>query len=145
MKLLRVTTEDKNLLPTRAHPTDAGLDLKAAKETTLRWDEITRVGTGIKVEIPKGYVGLVYPRSGLAVNYGINLANSVGVIDSDYRGEIICALKYRQPGRNSGYYVVKKYERIAQLVIVPIALPEVVHVKELENTVRGEGGFGSSG
>ena len=147
MEKLKIYCEDKNCLPTRAHSTDAGLDLRASKRVNLPWNTIVSVGTGIHVEIPKGCVGLVFPRSGLATKQGITLANSVGVIDSDYRGEIICALVYRNPSRISGNFDIMQYTRIAQLIIIPCSLMNPIMVdklKDLSNTDRGHGGFGSS-
>lgn len=147
MNELNIYCEDKLLTPQRAHITDAGLDLKAKDTYNIQWGKSKLVGTGVYVEIPKGHVGLIFPRSGMAVKKGISLANSVGVIDSDYRGEIKCALLYKDPTRCSGFYVIEKYERIAQLVIVPCLLPKlkiVTILEDLGNTKRGDGGFGSS-
>jgi len=145
MEKLKVICNDPNCMPERSHRTDAGLDLRAAKSVTLKWDTPEFVSTGIQVEIPEGFVGFVFARSGLAIKKGITLTNGVGVIDSGYRGEIICALTYRNPKRCSGTYVIKQYDRIAQLVITPIAIPTPMLVKMLSNSNRGEGGFGSTG
>lgn len=145
MKKLKVYAEDRKCIPTRAYPTDAGLDLKASKTTVIKMGTTTLVPCGIKIQIEKGYVGLIYPRSGLALKHGINLANSVGVIDSCYRGEIMCALKYNDPKKIAGTYKILKYDRIAQLVITPIELPEIEIIDNLSNTERGEGGFGHTG
>jgi len=136
--------EDDNLVPERQHETDAGLDLKASEELALLPEVTCLMNTGVKVEIPPGYVGLVFPRSGLASKKGIVLANTVGVIDSDYRGYIMCAVR----NTSNVPYTIKKYERIAQLVVVPclVGTPyRVYHEDELTNTERGEGGFGHTG
>lgn len=127
---------DKAILPTKAHATDAGYDLYAS--SCYYEDGMLHYGTGIAVEIPEGYVGLLFPRSSIA-NTHLTLSNSVGVIDSGYRGEIMA--KFRKGGTR-GYHVG---ERIAQLIIIPY--PEVTfeEVDELSNSDRGEGGYGSSG
>lgn len=127
---------DKAILPTKAHATDAGYDLYAS---SCHYENgLVCYGTGIAVEIPQGYVGLVFPRSSIA-NTHLALSNSVGVIDSGYRGEI--KAKFRKGGTR-GYNVG---DRIAQLIIMPY--PEVVfeEVEELADSDRGEGGYGSNG
>ena len=124
------------VIPTKAHTTDAGCDLYA---TSCHYDNgLIIYGTGIAVEIPEGYVGLVFPRSSIA-NTHLTLSNSVGVIDSGYRGEVMA--KFRKGG-SRGYNVG---ERIAQLIILPY--PEVVfeEAEELSESDRGTGGYGSSG
>lgn len=124
------------VIPTKAHATDAGCDLYA---TSRHYDNgLIIYGTGVAVEIPTGYVGLVFPRSSIA-NTLLTLSNSVGVIDSGYRGEIMA--KFRMGGLNA--YCVG--DRIAQLIIIPY--PEVVfeEVDELSDSDRGEGGYGSTG
>lgn len=127
---------DKSILPTKAHTTDAGYDLYAS--SCHYEDGMLHYGTGVAVEIPVGYVGLVFPRSSIA-NTHLTLSNSVGVIDSGYRGEI--KAKFRKGGTR-GYNVG---DRIAQLIIMPY--PEVTfeEVDELSDSDRGEGGYGSSG
>jgi dUTP pyrophosphatase len=124
------------IIPTKAHTTDAGYDLYAS---SCRYENgLVCYGTGIAVEIPEGYVGLVFPRSSIA-NTHLALSNSVGVIDSGYRGEI--KAKFRKGGAR-GYNVG---DRIAQLIIIPY--PEITfeEVEELAGSDRGEGGYGSSG
>lgn len=124
------------IIPTKAHATDAGYDLYAS---SCHYENgLVCYGTGIAVEIPQGYVGLVFPRSSIA-NTHLALSNSVGVIDSGYRGEI--KAKFRKGGTR-GYNVG---DRIAQLIIMPY--PEVVfeEVEELSESDRGTGGYGSSG
>lgn len=131
-------TQQGAVLPTKAHATDAGYDLYAASK---KYDDVGNVvyGTGIAVEIPRGYVGLVFPRSSIA-RTSLTLSNSVGVIDSGYRGEIMA--KYRI-GRIGAEY--QRGERIAQLIIMPYPEIEFVEVEELSDSDRGTGGYGSSG
>lgn len=137
IKIKKLTESAK--LPTKAHPTDAGYDLYADSQSVDKNYNMV-YGTGIAVEIPKGYVGLVFPRSSIA-NTDIMLSNSVGVIDSGYRGEVMAKFK-RVTGEFNTY---KVGDRIAQLIIIPY--PEVVfeEVEELSSSDRGEGGYGSSG
>lgn len=127
--------------PTRAHPTDAGLDFYALEDATLYVGQRVAVDTGIAVAIPTGHVGKLYGRSSLGANHGVTLANAVGIIDADYRGSIVAVLA------NHGQvpYYVHAGDRIAQLVVEPIVTPTVVEVEALPGTVRGSGGFGSSG
>ena len=134
--------DERALLPTRAYPGDAGLDLYALERATLGAGERASVRTGIAVEIPPGQAGLVLPRSGLAARYGIALVNAPGLIDSGYRGEI-CVLLLNTDRHSA--FTLSPGERIAQLVLVRIESPEVVEVPELAMSERGAGGFGSSG
>lgn len=129
-------------LPTRAHPTDAGLDL-AASETThvVPGPNPTLVPTGIAVAIPEGHVGILAARSSLATKKSMTLANGVGIIDSDYRGEIKIPIIPLDGCHN----LIQAGQKIAQLIILPIALPTVEAVAELPESVRGLGGFGSTG
>jgi len=128
--------------PTRAHPGDAGLDLYACEAAHIGPGERWSVGTGVAVEIPEGHAGLVLPRSGLAMKHGIALVNAPGLIDAGYRGEIRVLLLNTDPAET---FRVEAGDRIAQLVIAPIALAEPVEVEELARSSRGDGGFGSSG
>lgn len=130
------------VLPSRAHDGDAGLDLHASEAAHIGPGERWSVGTGIAAEIPAGHAGLVLPRSGLAKKHGITLVNSPGLIDSGYRGEIRVLLLNTDPAET---FRVAAGDRIAQLVIAPIALAEPVEAPALAESVRGEGGFGSSG
>jgi len=130
------------VLPSRAHDGDAGLDLYACEPAHLGPGERWSVGTGIAVEIPEGHAGLVLPRSGLAKNHGIALVNSPGLIDSGYRGEVRVLLLNTDPAET---FRIEPGERIAQLVLAPIALADPVEVEALAESVRGDGGFGSSG
>ena len=143
---LKIRLTDKSLMPTRAKPTDAGLDLRAAESKLIRSATPTLIDTGVSVQIPKNHVGLVFSRSGLA-KHGITLTNSVGVIDSDYRGNIMVSLICNVD--NDRDVFINKGDRIAQLVVVPILLPQVQVVDEDDeewlNTARGTGGFGSTG
>jgi dUTP pyrophosphatase len=130
------------VLPTRAHEGDAGLDLYACEAAHIGPGERWGVGTGIAVEIPAGHAGLVLPRSGLAREHGISLANSPGLIDAGYRGELTVLLLNNDP---AAVFRAAPGDRIAQLVIVPIAIAEPLEVEVLAESVRGDGGFGSSG
>lgn len=134
--------KDEARVPTRAHEGDAGVDLYACEAAHLGPGERWSVGTGVAVEIPEGHAGLVLPRSGLARDHGISLVNSPGLIDSGYRGEVRVLLLNTDPADT---FRVEPGERIAQLVIVPIALVEPIEVESLAESVRGDGGFGSSG
>jgi dUTP pyrophosphatase len=129
-------------LPVRAHEDDAGYDLHALESATLTPGQRAMVRTGIAIELPPGHAGLVMPRSGLAARHGIALVNAPGLIDAGYRGEL-CVLLLNTDG--AATFEVSPGDRIAQLVIVPVAAPAVVEADALAATVRGEGGFGSSG
>jgi dUTP pyrophosphatase len=140
---LRVAkTADGAILPTRAHEGDAGLDLYACEAAHIGPGERWSVGTGIAVEIPEGHAGLVLPRSGLAREHGISLVNSPGLIDSGYRGEVRVLLLNTDPAET---FRVAAGDRVAQLLIAPIALAEPVEAAALADSARGSGGFGSSG
>ena len=134
--------KDEAVLPSRAHPGDAGLDLYACEAAHIGPGERWSVGTGVGVEIPEGHAGLVLPRSGLARDHGISLVNAPGLIDSGYRGELRVLLLNTDPAET---FRVAAGDRIAQLVLTPIATPEPVEAAELTESVRGRGGFGSSG
>jgi dUTP pyrophosphatase len=132
---------DEARAPARAHDGDAGLDLHAAESVSIGPGERASVGTGVAVAIPEGHAGLVVPRSGLAARSGIAVVNAPGLIDSGYRGEVRVLLlntDREQP------FSVEPGDRIAQLVVVAVASPEPVET-ELDETVRGPGGFGSTG
>jgi dUTP pyrophosphatase len=130
------------VIPTRAHEGDAGLDLYACEAAHIGPGERWSVGTGIVVEVPERHAGLVLPRSGLAREHGIALVNAPGLIDSGYRGEIRVLLLNTDPAE---IFRVEPGERIAQLVIAPVALVGPVEVETLSESARGDGGFGSSG
>ncbi len=129
-------------LPSYAKPGDAGLDLRSRVEMKLEPGMRALVPTGIAVAIPTGYVGLVHPRSGLAIKSGISMVNTPGTIDSGYRGEISVILINHDREET---FEIKRGDRIAQLVIQQVVVAELVAVKELPVSERGEGGFGSSG
>ena len=130
------------VLPERAHPGDAGLDLRSAVDVEVGPGERAMVPTGIAVAIPDGYAGLVLPRSGLASVHGLTMANAPGLIDAGYRGEVICAVVNLD--RNEPVKIARG-DRIAQLVIVAVPELDPVWVDELPSSARGEGGFGSTG
>ena len=126
-------------LPTRGSEGAAGLDLYAVESVTIEPGGRAAVRTGLAVAIPRGFYGRVAPRSGLAVRHGIDVL--AGVIDSDYRGEILCALV----NHGSEAFEVGPGARVAQLVVEAIATPEPAWAEDLEETARGAGGFGSTG
>ncbi len=142
-RTLRVRRLDpRALLPVRAHPDDAGLDLHALDTLELGPGERGTARTGLAVEIPDGHAGLVLPRSGLARRHGVALVNAPGLIDAGYRGELQVLLlntDRRTP------VAIAPGDRIAQLVLVAVAAPAVEEVAELGDSARGAGGFGSSG
>lgn len=143
---LKIYRLDKDLpLPRRAHPTDAGIDLYTSEDITLEPGQRTLVGTGIAIGLAVGTVGLIHPRSGLALKKGLSIVNSPGTIDADYRGEIkICLVNMDQ--RET--IALRRGERIAQLLVQQVSLCDVVEVadeSELGATERGAGGYGSTG
>ncbi|MBQ5917949.1 MAG: dUTP diphosphatase [Lachnospiraceae bacterium] len=131
------------VIPTYGTEYAAGADLYACMDeaVTINPGETAFIKTGLAMEVPVGYAGLIYARSGLACKKGLAPANKVGVIDSDYRGEIMVALH----NHSNEAVLVESGERIAQLVITPYIVAAFNQVDELEDTVRGEGGFGSTG
>jgi dUTP pyrophosphatase len=128
-------------LPTRAYEGDAGLDLSACERVELGPGERAVVSTGLAVAIPEGHAGLVLPRSGLAVRHGIGVVNAPGLIDAGYRGEVKVALLNTDRDEQ---FVVEPGMRIAQLVVVPVAMAEPNEVTDVPASERGERGFGSS-
>ncbi|MCC6103198.1 MAG: dUTP diphosphatase [Atopobiaceae bacterium] len=129
-------------LPAYAYSGDAGLDLRSSEEMTLLPLERKLVPTGLAIAIPEGYAGFVQPRSGLSLRLGLSMANTPGLVDSHYRGElkiVAINLDSKQPIH------IERGERIAQLVIQRVPVVELVEVDELDETDRGAGGFGSSG
>lgn len=140
---LRLVRLDPELpLPHRAHPGDAGIDLYSAIDLELAPGRRQVVGTGIAIALPFGTVGLVHPRSGLAARAGLSIVNSPGTIDAGYRGEIKVCLINLDP---AAPIVIARGDRIAQLLVQQVELPEVVEVTALDDTERGAGGYGSSG
>lgn len=142
MKLRYTLLTDAARPPARAHHDDAGFDLHAAEEATLEAGERGSVGTGVALEIPAGWAGLVLPRSGLAARHGIALVNAPGLIDSGYRGEVRVLLL--NTDRDEAFEVAPG-DRIAQLVLVRFETPELEGAEALETTARGKAGFGSTG
>ena len=131
-------------IPFRATPGSAGMDLCACIDSaiTLAGGEKAVIPTGIAIELPGPELGaFIFARSGLAIKHGIGLLNSVGVVDSDYRGEVCVGVI----NQLSEPYTIEPGERIAQMVIMPVSLIEPVEVDELDETERGAGGFGSTG
>ena len=145
---LAVVRLDRDLpMPIRAHDGDAGVDLYSALDVELAPGHRALVPTGIAVAIPHGMVGLVHPRSGLAARVGLSIVNSPGTIDAGYRGEIKVSLINLDPETP---IVVNRGDRIAQLLVQRVELPELVEVTSfdeagLADTTRGDGGHGSSG
>lgn len=139
--VLRVALEEGALPPEYRTAGSAGMDVRIAESVELKPHERKLVRTGMKIQVPEGYEGQLRPRSGLALEHGVTMANSPGTIDSDYRGEVKLILL------NTGRHPVRlsKGDRVAQLVICPVARAEVVVVEDLEDTERGDGGFGSTG
>jgi dUTP pyrophosphatase len=145
---LAVVRLDKDLpMPSRAHEGDAGVDLYSAIDVELAPGQRALVPTGIAVAIPYGMVGLIHPRSGLAARLGLSIVNTPGTIDAGYRGEIKVSLINLDPHQP---ITVRRGDRIAQLLVQRVELPELVEVSSfdeagLADTSRGEGGYGSSG
>jgi len=134
-------TGDADLLPTQGNPGDAGYDLRSAEDISIAAGEVRVVKTGIKLAIPSGFVGLVHPRSGLAVKNGVTVLNTPGTIDSGYRGEIMVPLinHSQQP------FVISRGDRIAQIIFQTYEEAKFVSVTELPDSQRGQAGFGSTG
>jgi dUTP pyrophosphatase len=132
----------KATLPTRAHDNDAGLDLHAAESARLAPGARVSVGTGLAVQIPDGLGGLVLPRSGLALKHGVTLVNSPGLIDPGYRGEVRVLLLNTDPTLE---FQIAPGDRIAQLLLVPVAHAAPLQADALDESTRGTGGFGSTG
>ena len=141
VKIKRLNERAK--IPTFGTEFSAGADLYCAEEHEISVcsGQKCSIGAGISMEIPEGYVGLVFARSGLACKNGLRLCNSVGVIDADYRGEIKVVL------HNDSEYVreIKPGERVAQMIVMPYPKVSFIEVEELSDTVRGESGFGGTG
>lgn len=130
-------------LPAHAKPGDAGVDLRATEAVTLLpGGGRALVPTGVAVAIPRGYAGFVQPRSGLALKHGVTVLNTPGLIDADYRGELKVLLINTDPAEP---FVIERGERIAQLVIQAVEHVDFVEVEVLDETERGEGGFGHTG
>ena len=144
MQPIRVKkVRDNAIMPTYGSKEAAGADLYACLDNDLSIapGASVFVPTGLSMELPEGYAGLIYARSGLACKHGLAPANKVGVIDSDYRGEFIVVL--HNHGQETK--IVSHGDRIAQLVITPVIMPEYIETDELNDTARSSGGFGSTG
>lgn len=128
-------------LPARAHPGDAGLDLFAAADVDVPVGETRRVGTGLAVALPPGTEGQIRPRSGIALRHGVTVLNAPGAVDAGYRGEVGILLVNH--GRRT--FRVRRGMKVAQLVVTPVVEVEVVEADALSETVRSDGGFGSTG
>lgn len=141
LQILRLPHSEGLSLPTYATAGSAGMDLRSAEALTLKPGARALVATGIAIALPEHYEAQVRPRSGLAVKHGITVLNSPGTIDADYRGEI------KVPLINLGTedFVIARGDRIAQMVVCPVTLADLVEVESLDDTERGAGGFGSSG
>ena len=131
------------MIPTYGSPEAAGADLYACLEeaVTIEPGKTVFIPTGLAMEVPKGYAGLIYARSSMGTKRGLAPANKVGVVDSDYRGEVMVALH----NHGSHAQTVESGERIAQLLITPVLAPAFEQCEDLTDTVRGQGGFGSTG
>lgn len=141
LQILRLSHSADLPLPSYATPGSAGMDLRSAEALTLKPGARALVGTGIAIALPPNFEAQVRPRSGLAVKHGVTVLNSPGTIDADYRGEI------KVPLINLGTedFVIARGDRIAQMVVAPVTMAELIEVDVLDETVRGAGGFGSSG
>ncbi|HCT5225810.1 MULTISPECIES: dUTP diphosphatase [Corynebacterium] len=140
---VKVHRLDKDLpLPHRAHRGDAGADLCAAETVDIAPGERVLVGTGVAIALPLGTVGLIHPRSGLGAKHGVSVVNTPGTVDADYRGEIkVCLINHDLHET----FHVERGMRIAQLLVQRVELVDFVEVDELDETVRGAAGYGSTG
>lgn len=129
-------------LPVYAYPGDAGLDLRANECADIPPHGRALISTGLAIALPEGYAGFVQPRSGMALKLGLSIANTPGLIDTQYRGELKVIAVNLDPSETIH---IERGERIAQLVIQEVPVVELVEVDELDETERGTGGFGSSG
>ena len=142
VKVLITRLDPSVPLPAYAKPGDAGADLVTRIDVTIKPGERVLVPTGISLALPKGYVALVHPRSGLANKHGISLVNTPGTVDAAYRGEVACILINHDLTNEVSF---KKGDRIAQLVIQKVEEADFIEVEELPGSDRGAGGFGSTG
>jgi dUTP pyrophosphatase len=129
-------------VPTYAHPGDAGADLVSAEALRLEPGQRALVGTGVRIALPDGYVAFVVPRSGLATRHGITIVNSPGTVDAGYRGELKVTLLNTD---STEAYDIGIGDRIAQLIVMPVSRANFIPVDDLPESVRGDGGFGSTG
>jgi dUTP pyrophosphatase len=142
VKVLITRLDPSVPLPKYGKPGDAGADLASRIDFTLPAGERALIPTGISVALPPGYVALVHPRSGLAIKNGISMVNTPGTVDASYRGELQIILINHDKSED---FVIKKGDRIAQLVIQKVEQAEFIEVESLPGTDRGAGGFGSTG
>jgi dUTP pyrophosphatase len=129
------------ILPEYAHPGDAGMDVKSVDDLTIKPGERALVHTGLVMMLPAGYEAQVRPRSGLALKKGVTVLNTPGTIDEGYRGEVGVILA----NFGSEDFVVSKGDKIAQIVVAPVTIAQIVETSDVDETERGEGGFGSTG
>lgn len=141
-EVLITLLDDAAILPSYANPGDAGADLATTEDVELGPLERKLVGTGVSIALPNGYAAFVHPRSGLAAKHGLTIVNAPGTVDAGYRGEIKVALYNSDPERP---IVLKRGDRIAQLVIQQVSRARFIEAKSLPGSMRGDGGFGSSG
>ena len=140
---IKIVNTSHHPLPEYKTPGSAGMDLCACLEKSITLGSLERqlIPTGLYIELPMGYEAQIRPRSGMSIQHGLSLINAIGTIDSDYRGE----LRIPMVNLSKESYTIKDGERIAQLVLAKVELAEWVEVDELEDSLRGEGGFGSTG
>jgi len=129
-------------VPAYAHPGDAGADLVSTEALRLEPGQRALVGTGVRIALPDGYVAFVVPRSGLATRHGITIVNSPGTVDAGYRGELKVTLLNTDADKA---YDIGVGDRIAQLIVMPVSRANFIPVQQLPDSVRGDGGFGSTG
>lgn len=139
--LLQIAPEDRDLIPAKQHLSDAAYDLRSAKDMTILPGERAAVPTGVRMQLPMDFVAEVRPRSGLALKHGITVLNTPGTIDAGYRGEVQAILI----NHGNAPFEIHRGDRIAQLLFQRLPLTELVLVDSLEESDRGEGGFGSTG
>lgn len=139
LKVSRIDIEA--VIPSYAHEDDAGMDLYSIEEMRIAPSCTALIRTGIKIELPKDTEAQIRPRSGLALKYGITVLNSPGTIDAGYRGEIAVILI----NHSKQTFIVEKHMKIAQMVIKPIYKVKIIETNNLSNSLRGDGGFGSTG
>ena len=137
VKIKKINDDAK--IPSYAHGSDAGMDIYSVENLTVKAGEHAKMCTGIAMEIPDGFVGLVWDKSGISMNYGLKTLG--GVIDSGYRGEVVIGVV----NLSKEDYVVEKGNKIAQILIQKVESPEIKEVEELNDSERGEKGFGSTG
>ena len=138
---IRVVLDSAEFMPIRSHAGDAGADLRSTVDADIHPGETVLIDTGVSIAIPFGYVGKVFARSGIATRHGIRPANCVGIIDCQYRGKVGVPLR----NDSAETYHVKRFDKVAQLLIERVELPGFLAVESLTSTARGGGGFGSTG